>query len=73
METKQTAVDWLIEILWAPCWGIPSDIIEQAQQMDKEQKIEFAKKVLDKAECSHTGMVYLDGDIEDIYNETYKQ
>jgi hypothetical protein len=32
-----TAVDWLIEQLQAPCRGIPSDIIEQAKQMEKEQ------------------------------------
>jgi hypothetical protein len=39
MKNKQTAVDWLIEVLWAPCQGIPSDIIEQAKQMEKAQII----------------------------------
>jgi hypothetical protein len=34
---QQTAVDYLIEQLWAPCRGIPSHIIEQAKQMEKEQ------------------------------------
>ena len=47
--------------------------IEYAEKIEKEQMIKFAQIVLDKAECSHTGMVYLDGDIEDIYNQTYKQ
>lgn len=39
MKTKQTAVEWLIEVLWAPCQGIPSDIIDQAKQMEKAQII----------------------------------
>lgn len=34
---SQTAVEWLIEQLHAPCRGIPSHIIEQAKQMDKKQ------------------------------------
>jgi len=34
---QQTAVDYLIEQLQAPCRGIPSHIIEQAKQMEKEQ------------------------------------
>jgi hypothetical protein len=34
---KQTAVEWLIEQLQAPCRGIPSHIVEQAIAMEKEQ------------------------------------
>ncbi len=34
---KQTAVEWIIEQLQAPCRGIPSHIIEQAKRMEKEQ------------------------------------
>ena len=34
---QQTAVDYLIEQLQAPCRGIPSHIIEQAKAMEKEQ------------------------------------
>ena len=37
MERVQTAIEWLIEQLQAPCRGIPSHIIEQAKQMEKEQ------------------------------------
>ena len=37
METKQTAVEWLIEQLQAPCRVIPSHIIEEAKQMEAEQ------------------------------------
>jgi hypothetical protein len=36
---KQTAVDWLIGQLYAPCRGIPSHIIEQAKEMEKEQMV----------------------------------
>ncbi len=34
---KQTAVEWLVEQLQAPCRGIPSHILEQALAMEKEQ------------------------------------
>jgi hypothetical protein len=37
---KQTAVDWLIGQLHAPCRGIPSHIIEQAKEMEKEQMVD---------------------------------
>jgi hypothetical protein len=36
----QTAVDWLIEQLQAPCKGIPSHIIEDAKQMEENQHID---------------------------------
>lgn len=36
---KQTAVEWIIEQLQAPCRGIPSHIIEQAKAMEKNQII----------------------------------
>jgi hypothetical protein len=39
---KQTAVEWLIGQLYAPCRGIPSHIIEQAKEMEKEQMCQFA-------------------------------
>lgn len=56
---KQTAVEFLIEQLQAPCRGIPSDIIEQAKQMEKEQIIN----------------AYKNGQkiVEQYYNETYKK
>ena len=75
MANKETAVEYLMQQLkftnkeaydsFKTFW--------RAKQIEKEQMIKFAQIVLDKAECSHTGMVYLDGDIEDIYNKTYKQ
>jgi hypothetical protein len=38
---KQTAVDWLIGQLYAPCRGIPSHIIEQAKEMEQDQMIDW--------------------------------
>ena len=58
MENKQTAVEWLIEQLQAPCKTIPSHIIYQAKAMEKEQIID----------------AYNNGDLrsaELYYNETY--
>jgi hypothetical protein len=40
-KMKQTAVEWLIGQLYAPCRGIPSHIIEQAKEMEKEQMIDW--------------------------------
>jgi hypothetical protein len=46
-----TAVEWLLDELsiegYFP-YGIPPKIKEQAKEMDKEQKIEFACAVYDK-------------------------
>jgi hypothetical protein len=36
-DMKQTAVEYIIEQLYAPCRGIPSHIIEKAKEMEKEQ------------------------------------
>jgi hypothetical protein len=41
---KQTAVEWLIEQMYKECINVFTDEeIEQAKEMEKEQKIEFAK------------------------------
>ena len=63
---KQTAVEWLVEQLQAPCRGIPSHILEEAKQMEKEQ--------LDKAYYKGQESKYIGGPsyCEQYYNETYK-
>lgn len=64
MDKKQTAVDWLVEQLQAPCRGIPSHILEQAKKMEKEQILD-AYGIVETTE---------QGDImnaEQYYNETY--
>jgi len=76
MENKQTAVEWLLdkitqnqEIRWRGTRYI--ELFEQAKQMEKERTLEFANIVLNEAECSFTGIVYLNKDLLDIYNDTY--
>jgi hypothetical protein len=79
MKDKQTAVEWLVEQLARKhnefqaltFYYDHKDEIEQAKQMEKEQKLDFASKVLNKAECSWTGIVHINESLEDIYNETY--
>jgi hypothetical protein len=72
MERVQTAIEWLIEQLQAPCRGIPSHIIEQAKQMEKEQLV----KAWDDGDYAYfyskeTGRDFDNG--EQYYNETYKK
>ena len=62
MENKQTAVEWLIEQLQAPCRGIPSHIIEEAKQMEAEQ--------LNKA-CYHGYYIEEWYDTRNYYKDTY--
>jgi hypothetical protein len=67
---KQTAVEWLIEMLYSPvCKGfiegrtqIPFHIIEQAKEMEKEQ-------IIDAYRFPNT---LVDMSSEEYYNETYK-
>jgi hypothetical protein len=77
MENKQTAVDFLYEFVLLKLSNEEQmqfeGLFQQAKQMEKEQKFEFANKVLENV-CSFTsftGMAYLEKDIDDIYNETY--
>ena len=73
METKQTAVDWLIDELGE---YFPHEIggihlmVKQAKQMEKEQIIDAYNKNLtgfDKLEQEEMGLNWA----EDFYNETY--
>lgn len=86
LENKQTAVEWFAiealklhlnaatKTLPIPVFEIAySQIIEQAKAMEKEQNIEFANKVLYNAECSFSGIAYLEKDINELYNETYNK
>ena len=73
METKQTAVEWLLQQVNHKGWGnymidIPKEIIEQAKQMEKEQIEQsfvecWKANVPDGIECKL--------DAEQYYNETY--
>jgi len=66
METKMTAIDWLIEQIWDNHDAIlDRNLTNQAKAMEKEQIITFAKlwekKLLDGRIDS----------VDDLYNETY--
>ena len=58
---KQTAVNWLVEILTKDSVHIPNIWIKQAKEMEKEQMLEVSK-----AGCFGTF------EFEDYYNETFK-
>jgi hypothetical protein len=69
MKNKQTATEFLLDnihLLNSLKWN---EVIEQAKQMEKEQMIEFADKVLDNT-CGGFILLY---PIEEIYNKTYNQ
>ena len=59
---QQTAVEWLVEQLYAPCRGIPSHIIEKAKQMEKQQIIKAYE---------NTNSMAMYG--EQYYNETFNK
>jgi hypothetical protein len=67
---KQTAVDWLIGQLYAPCRGIPSHIIEQAKEMEKEQMIDaWGNGWLNDYQSDED----VKNSAEHYYNETFNQ
>jgi hypothetical protein len=57
---QKTAVEWLVEQLYAPCRGIPSHIIEKAKEMEKEQIIKAYENMNSMAMYG-----------EQYYNETF--
>ena len=63
---KQTAVEWLIGQLYAPCRGIPSHIIEQAKEMEKKQ----IKDAFDSGSDSYYD-IKAPSNPEMYYNETF--
>jgi restriction endonuclease len=71
---KQTAVEWLLEQVNNKGWGnyvisIPSETIQQAKAMEKEQ----IKEAYYRGDYDNTvaGYVVGDDECEDYYNETY--
>jgi hypothetical protein len=61
---KHTAVEWLIGQLYAPCRGIPSHIIEQAKEMEKEQ-------IMDAYDAGWSDGVHSIDLNDEYYNETF--
>jgi hypothetical protein len=78
---KQTAVEWLIEMLYSPvCKGfiegrtqIPFHIIEQAKEMEKRQMEELALYIYEYSVTCLEERINPDGEkkFEQYYNETY--
>jgi hypothetical protein len=64
---KQTAVDWLIGQLYAPCRGIPSHIIEQAKEMEKEQII----NAFEESRLTHPMIGFKHETFKEYYKETF--
>jgi hypothetical protein len=68
---QQTSVEWLEERMPTVFKNltINKHLFEQAKEMDKQQKIEFAKRCLDKALDLDVRTAY--SKIEQYYNETF--
>jgi hypothetical protein len=64
---KQTAVDWLIGQLYAPCRGIPSHIIEQAKEMEKEQMV----NAFEESRLTHPMIGFKHETFVEYYNKTF--
>ena len=62
----KTAVDYIIDQLWAPCRGIPSHIIEEAKRLEKEQIMKAWYNGFDELRP------FVDYS-EEYYNKTYNQ
>jgi hypothetical protein len=75
---QQTSVEWLVEqlinnenIRWR---GAPvSELTEKAKAMEKEQMIDFVKKIPKKKGITQEGQPYVQYDAEQYYNETYNK
>jgi hypothetical protein len=77
MEKKQTAVEWLEEQIKDIFYVAEASemtkkfksVYDQAKQMEKEQRIDFSKKCLDKALDTDIRTAHLK--VEQYYDETY--
>jgi hypothetical protein len=67
METKQTAIEWLVEQVEDFIGLIPVDIIEQALAMEKEQIMDAHEKAYIDMNLSFRSA----DRAEEYYNETY--
>jgi hypothetical protein len=67
---EQTAVEWLYETLWKDYEiSLPSDVLQKAQEIEKQRAIDFGYDIADKLACG----VYQDKkDVEELYNEFFK-
>ena len=82
METKQTAVEWLVEQLARKhnefqaltFYYDHKDEIEQAKQMEKEQMIDFLDSIMDYTKESHNILgVSDDREAKDYFEQYYNE
>ncbi len=78
METKQTAVDWLvsqnyfIQVIFGTENIILKNIIDQAKEMEKQEIVEFTENyILECVTCSYDGVPNPLKEAEQYYNETF--
>jgi choline kinase len=71
MENKLTAIEFLLDNIYLLNSLKWKDIITEAKIREQDQTIDFASKVLNKAECSWTGIPYIEESLIDIYEDTY--
>jgi hypothetical protein len=71
METKQTAVEWLISQVEDFYCLLPVDMIEQAKQMEKEQIKDAYEAGEENAMDCHSIPNFKDMTADEYYNETY--
>jgi hypothetical protein len=72
MKNKMTGVEWLVEQFKKRGYIkdlVPHLLLEQTKEIEKEQKIEFAKHCLNKALDTDIRTAYQD--VEKYYNELY--
>ena len=72
----KTAVEWFAKELYEKFemkgdGKVFDDLLEQAKEMEKEQKIKFAENCLDKALDLDIRTAF--SNVEKYYNETFKQ
>ena len=67
---KQTAVEWMAYQLNLEPDGWMKDLIEQAKEMEKKQKIKFAEHCLNKALDLDIRTAF--SNLEQYHNETFK-
>jgi predicted nucleotide-binding protein (sugar kinase/HSP70/actin superfamily) len=68
----KTTVEWLIDELYKQGISLYTpELIAEAKEMEKEQKIKFAENCLDKALDLDIRTAF--SNVEKYYNETFKQ
>lgn len=72
-ETKQTAVDFLMDKLFDPSMMVDEQLkwFEQAKEMEKQRMIEFARLYVKSDSIYCGGEFDIEKDAEHFYNETY--